>query len=61
MLFHTWKVGFTLATFAILMVAIAGTPAFAGKEIQWEKAFEKGLAEAKKTGKPMMLDFYTEW
>jgi thiol:disulfide interchange protein len=35
--------------------------ASAAKEIQWEKSVEKGLAEAKKTGKPLMLDFYTDW
>ena len=33
----------------------------AEEKIQWAESIGKGLAEAKKTGKPVMMDFYTEW
>ena len=46
----------------ILMLTAAAYPlAFASTEIIWEKSVEKGMMEAKKTGKPVMMDFYTEW
>lgn len=32
-----------------------------GQGIKWYEDFDEGLAEAKRTGKPMMIDFYTEW
>ncbi len=35
--------------------------AFATTEIKWEKSIEKGMMEAQKTGKPIMMDFYTDW
>jgi thiol:disulfide interchange protein len=33
----------------------------ASAEINWEKSLEDGMKEAEKTGKPVMLDFYTDW
>jgi len=33
----------------------------ANAEISWEKSLEDGMKEAEKTGKPVMLDFYTDW
>ena len=32
----------------------------ASAEISWEKSLEDGMKEAEKTGKPIMLDFYTD-
>jgi len=32
----------------------------ANAEISWEKSLEDGMKEAEKTGKPIMLDFYTD-
>lgn len=32
-----------------------------GQEIRWYEDFDEGLAEARRTGKPMMIDFYTDW
>jgi thiol:disulfide interchange protein len=61
MLHHLWKQRQRTLLVILLLTVIASPLAFAGKEIQWEKAIEKGLAEAKKTGKPIMMDFYTDW
>ena len=33
----------------------------AEEKIEWAESIEKGFAEAKKTSKPIMMDFYTEW
>ncbi len=32
-----------------------------GQGIKWYENFAKGWAEAKRSGKPMMIDFYTDW
>lgn len=32
-----------------------------GEGIKWYENFDGGLAEAKRTGKPIMIDFYTDW
>lgn len=46
----------------ILMLTVVAYPlGFASAEIKWEKSIEKGMMEAKKTGKPIMMDFYTDW
>ena len=45
-----------------LLVLIAIMPAFiANAEVKWGKSLEDGMKEAEKTGKPVMLDFYTDW
>ena len=31
------------------------------KEIRWEKSFENAMQRAKSEGKPIMIDFYTDW
>ena len=47
---------------ALLLLAFTVThPALAAKKIEWMESIDKGMAEAKKTGKPIMMDFYTEW
>lgn len=33
----------------------------AAKEITWESSWKEATAKAKATGKPIMLDFYTDW
>ena len=30
-------------------------------DVQWAKSFDSALAEAKKTNKLVMADFYTDW
>ena len=46
---------------ATLLVVVASPIVLAEEKIQWAESIGKGLAEAKKTGKPVMMDFYTEW
>ena len=61
MLNRTWKQN-QLSVLVILMFAAAVYPlAFASTEIKWEKSIEKGMMEAQETGKPIMMDFYTDW
>ena len=61
MLHHVWKQRQRTLLVILLLTVIASPLAFAGKEIQWGQLIEKGLAEAKKTSKPIMMDFYTDW
>ena len=44
----------------LLMVGTGTTPA-ASEGIQWVASVEDTLKEAEKTGKPIMMDFYTDW
>ena len=45
----------------VLVLLIGIMPAFtADAEVKWEKSLENGMKEAQKTGKPVMLDFYTD-
>lgn len=39
----------------------ASKKAAAAKEITWESSWKEATAKAKATGKPIMLDFYTDW
>lgn len=50
---------------AVALVAAAAAPALAGgdwndKAIKWQ-TYDEGIAEAKKSKKPVLLIFYTEW
>ena len=49
-----------LIVLAILLLVVA-SPVLATEQIQWAESIETGFVEAKKTGKPIMMDFYTEW
>ena len=46
---------------ATLLLVVASPMVLAEEKIQWAESIEIGLAEAQKTGKPVMMDFYTEW
>ncbi len=53
------------ALLVVMALVFSGPAAFAGGDwndsgIAW-KSYEDGLAEAKKSGKPVCLIFYTEW
>lgn len=46
----------------VLLLMVGTVPALiASDEIKWEKTLEDSLTKAEKTGKPMMMDFYTDW
>ena len=61
MLHSVWKHRQAIMLATLLLVVFASPMALAEKKIQWAESVEKGFAEAKKTGKPIMMDFYTEW
>ena len=53
---------FRRVSLGVLLLMIGIMPALvASAEINWEKSLEDGMKEAEKTGKPVMLDFYTDW
>ena len=53
---------FRRVSLGVLLLMIGIMPALvATAEINWEKSLEDGMKEAEKTGKPVMLDFYTDW
>ena len=46
----------------VLLLMVGTIPALiAGEGVKWEKSLKDGMKEAAETGKPMMLDFYTDW
>lgn len=52
---------FRRVSLGVLLLMIGAIPALvANAEISWEKSLEDGMKEAEKTGKPIMLDFYTD-
>ena len=53
---------FRRISLGVLLLMIGTMPALvASAEIGWGKSLEDGMKEAEKTGKPIMLDFYTDW
>jgi len=53
---------FRRISLGVLLLMIGTMSALvASAEISWEKSLEDGMKEAEKTGKPVMLDFYTDW
>lgn len=61
MLHSVWRQRQYITLVALLLVVAASPMVLAEEKIEWAESIEKGLAEAKKTGKPIMMDFYTEW
>ena len=45
----------------MLMAAIIVSPLYAAKQVEWEKSLKDGMEKAKEAGKPMLIDFFTEW
>ncbi|MCY3550722.1 MAG: hypothetical protein OXH39_09725 [Candidatus Poribacteria bacterium] len=53
---------FRRISLGVLLLMVGTVPALiAGEGVKWEKSLEDGMKEAAKTGKPVMLDFYTDW
>ena len=53
---------FRRMSFGVLLLMVVAVPTLiAGEEIKWEETLEDSMAKAEKTGKPMMMDFYTDW
>ena len=53
---------FRCMSFGILLLMVGTVPTLiASEEVQWSMSIEESMSEAKTTGKPMMMDFYTDW
>ena len=53
---------FRRISFGVLLLMVGTIPALiASEEVKWEKTLEDSMTQAAKTGKPMMMDFYTDW
>lgn len=53
---------FRRVSLGVLLLMIGTMPALiASAEIQWSKSVEESLSKAAETGKPIMMDFYTDW
>lgn len=61
MLHSIWKQRQHIVLATLFLVVIASPMVLAEEQIEWGESIEKGLAAAKETGKPIMMDFYTEW
>ena len=61
MLHFVWSQRQRIVLATLFLVVIASPMVLAEEKIEWAESMEKGLAEAKEAGKPIMMDFYTEW
>lgn len=53
---------FRRMSFSVLLLMVGTVPTLiASEEVQWRQSIEESMSEAKTTGKPMMMDFYTDW
>jgi thiol:disulfide interchange protein len=51
-----------LAGLVVLLLMVGAIPTLvASEEIRWRETVEDTMTEAAKTGKPIMMDFYTDW
>ena len=46
---------------ALLLGVVTVLATAAHAEIQWSDSVEESLSKAAETGKPIMMDFYTDW
>lgn len=49
----------SLAGLLLMVGTVLATAVHA--EIQWSESVEETLSKATETGKPIMMDFYTDW
>ena len=53
---------FRRMSFGVLLLMVGTVPTLiASEEVQWSQSIQESMSEAKTTGKPMMMDFYTDW
>ena len=46
---------------SLLLFALINLSAFSAKTLDWANSVGEGIQEAKRTNKPIMIDFYTDW
>lgn len=45
-----------------LLLMVSTVPnLLANGQVTWSHSIQESMAEAEKTGKPLMMDFYTDW
>jgi len=49
------------ATLLVALCCAAGTAWAGGGKLKWETDYKKGLAEAKSSGKPILIYFTADW
>ncbi|MCY4401088.1 MAG: hypothetical protein OXD54_00765 [Candidatus Poribacteria bacterium] len=51
-----------LTGLCVLLLLTVSIPVLAeGEEVQWGMSIAEATSQSVETGKPMMMDFYTEW
>lgn len=51
-----------LTVLSLFLLFAVSIPVLAeNEEVQWGVSIEDSMKEAAKTGKPVMMDFYTDW
>jgi hypothetical protein len=51
-----------LAGLTVFLLMAVSIPVLAeGEKVQWGKSIEEATAQSVETGKPIMMDFYTDW
>lgn len=51
-----------LVGLCVLLLLTVSIPMFAeGEEVEWGMSIEEATSKSIETGKPVMMDFYTEW
>lgn len=51
-----------LAGLTVLLLMAVSIPVQAeGEKVEWGTSIEKAMSQAAETGKPVMMDFYTDW
>ena len=51
-----------VAGLTVLLLVTVSIPVLAeGEKVQWGTSIQEAMAQASETGKPVMMDFYTDW
>lgn len=51
-----------LPAFSMILLIIVSMPVYAeGDKVEWETSIEEAQSQAAISGKPIMMDFYTDW
>ena len=52
----------SLVGLTVLMLIVVCMPQIAeGQQVEWRSTLEEAQTQSNETGKPMMMDFYTDW
>lgn len=51
-----------LSTFGIILLLVVSIQVYAeGDKVEWGTSIEEAQSQASESGKPIMMDFYTDW